>query len=229
MFLMGRKKSNTVHSRRQFIRFMTGVFGGLYFLADPLLIGIRWAWAESKRIILPKGTKRESLVGENPANLDTRNLEITPLEDFGTMGPTNLAIDLNVWKLKVAGQVKTPLSLTYSQLIDLPAIEREVLLICPGFFANHGRWEGVSIMELLRRAGADSDVTHVTIRGPEGTYPKVARYPVEDILSNKVFLAYKVNGKDLPRRHGFPLRLVAEGSYGYEWVKYVHEVTVEKI
>jgi sulfoxide reductase catalytic subunit YedY len=33
-----------------------------------------------------------------------------------------------------------------------------------------------------------------------------------------------VNGKILPKRHGFPLRLVAEDQYGYEWVKYVHRL-----
>jgi sulfoxide reductase catalytic subunit YedY len=37
-----------------------------------------------------------------------------------------------------------------------------------------------------------------------------------------------VNGKDLPRRHGFPLRVVAEDSYGSDWVKYVTRVSVER-
>ncbi len=55
------------------------------------------------------------------------------------------------------------------------------------------------------------------------------QHPVEDLLSNKVFLAYELNGKPLPQRHGFPLRAVAEGYYGYDWVKYVYKVTVEKI
>ena len=49
------------------------------------------------------------------------------------------------------------------------------------------------------------------------------------ILSNNVFLAYQVNGEPLPRRHGFPLRTVAEGYYGYDWVKYVYKITVERI
>ena len=49
-----------------------------------------------------------------------------------------------------------------------------------------------------------------------------------DILSDKVFLAYEVNGKALPRKHGFPLRVVAEDHYGSEWVKYVDKITVER-
>jgi sulfoxide reductase catalytic subunit YedY len=52
---------------------------------------------------------------------------------------------------------------------------------------------------------------------------------MEDILSDKVFLAFGVNGEDLPRKHGFPLRVVAEDYYGYDWVKYVYRVTAERI
>ena len=62
-------------------------------LLGPLLSAMQRAWAASKKI-LAKGTKRESLIQENPAALDTTNLEITPLEEFGTMGPTDKVVDL---------------------------------------------------------------------------------------------------------------------------------------
>ncbi|NIR12918.1 MAG: molybdopterin-dependent oxidoreductase, partial [Desulfobacterales bacterium] len=63
--------------------------------------------------------------------------------------------------LEVTGRVRKPLRLNYSQLRDLPSIERNVLLICPGIFANHGTWRGISINELLRRAGVRDGCTHV--------------------------------------------------------------------
>ena len=94
------------------------------------------------------------------------------------MGETDYEVNLDAWRLKVTGHVKTPLSLTYSQMLSLPSIERSVLLICPGF------------------------------------------------LANKVFLAYDVNAKALSKKHGFPLRVVAEGYYGTNWVKYVYKVKV---
>ena len=43
------------------------------------------------------------------------------------------------------------------------------------------------------------------------------------------FLAYGVNGKTLPKKHGFPLRVVAEGYYGSDWVKYVYKVSVDTV
>jgi hypothetical protein len=42
-------------------------------------------WAKAKKIILPKGTRMETLIGENPAILDTQYLDLTPLEKFGTI------------------------------------------------------------------------------------------------------------------------------------------------
>lgn len=222
-------KSKHLDSRRHFIRktflFVAGI--GLFF--TPIFSLIRKAWSEAKRIILPKGTKMSSLVNENPATLDTRNLEVTPVSDFETMGLTDQVVNIDTWRFEVTGEVKKPLDITYSQLTAMPAIERDVLLICPGFFTNHGRWKGISIAELLKLAGADAGITHVSIRGPEGRYAKVERFPITEIVSNQVFLAYQVNGQVLPRKHGFPLRAVAEDHYGSEWVKFVDHIEAHKI
>ena len=45
----------------------------------------------------------------NPAEIDSQNLEIDPLDQFGTMGPTDVAIDLKAYRLKVKGKVGRPL------------------------------------------------------------------------------------------------------------------------
>ena len=213
-----------MNTRRHFIRLAAGIALGGGFLLSPLFTAIRWTWGASRKL-LGKGTKRESLIHENPAALDTTNLEITPLETFGTMGPTNRVVDMNRWRLEVSGQVKKPLRLTYSQLTDRSSIQRDVLLICPGVFANHGRWKGVSLNGLLHQADFDRTATHIII---EAKGQKSVKYPVADVLSDKVFLAYEVNGKALSRQHGFPLRVVAEDYYGYDWVKYVDRITVER-
>jgi DMSO/TMAO reductase YedYZ molybdopterin-dependent catalytic subunit len=69
----------------------------------------------------------------------------------------------------------------------------------------------------------------VSINGPEGPYTKTERFPLKDIFSEKVFLAYQVNGADLPQRNGYPLRLVVEDSYGDAWIKYVDTIKAEKV
>ncbi len=218
-----------MENRRQFLKKSLGFMGyaGIFFLPFGALI--QRAYGKAKRIILPQGTKRNSLVQKNPASLDTRNLEITPIEDFETMGITDYKVDLAKWRLMVEGAVGEPLNLTYEEIKNFPSMEKEVLLICPGFFAIYGRWKGIQMERLLRKAKMEEGATHVTFYGPEGSYEKVERFPVRDILKGKVFLAYGVNGKPLPRKHGFPLRIVAQDRYGGEWVKYVYKATVEKV
>jgi sulfoxide reductase catalytic subunit YedY len=206
------------------------VLGGLLLSKlwfDPIAFASRLIREAGKKRILPKGTKLSTLVGSDPALLDTRDLEITPVQEFGTMGLDNHETDLDKWRLKVEGNVERDLSLKYAEVRDMPSIERDVLMICPGIFALNGRWKGISISELFIRSGLKNDVKYVTIYGPEGNYQKVARFTNEDAMHHKVFLAYDVNGKPLPRKHGFPLRLVAEGIHGTDWVKYVYKITAD--
>ena len=114
------------------------------------------------------------------------------------MGITDYAVDLDKWRLMVEGAVGKPLNLTYEEVKDLPAMEKDVLLICPGFFAIYGRWKGIAMAHLLEMAGMDKEATHVTFHGPEGNYEKTESFPIEEIKMGKIFLAYQVNGKPLP-------------------------------
>jgi len=215
-------------TRRQFINLILGFLSGMGLVFSPIANGIRVVFAKAKKIILPKGTRMNSLVGKNPATLDTRNLDLTPVQEFDTMGLDDHDVDLKKWQLEIDGQVHRSLRLTYDQIIEMPSIERNVLLICPGFFAYHARWKGISVAKLLETAEVGSGVTEVTFSGPNGRYEKTERFPIEDISSDKVFLAYRVNDSVLPKKHGFPLRVVAEDYYGDDWVKYVYKVTANK-
>jgi len=215
-------------TRRQFIKSAIAFLSGLGVLFSTIGVWLAKAYAQTKRILLPKGTDLSSLSSKNPAELDTRDLEVRPLEDFEIMGLSDHEVDLQSWRLIIDGNVADPTRLTYSQLVELPSIERKVLLICPGFFANHGSWKGVSLMTVLNLARMKADTTHIGVSGPEGRYEKAERFPIADISKDKVFLAYEVNGEKLPRKHGFPLRIVAEDYYGDDWVKYVYKIEAIK-
>ena len=218
-----------IDTRRNFIKITAKMVTSISVFLSPFFSLIRSAIAEAGKWILPKGINLKNLINKNPRSLDTRNLDPIPLDQFGTMGITDYKVDLNIWRLVIDGHVKNPSKLKYSQILELPAIERNVLLICPGVFANFGRWKGVSIKTLLNIADAKDGVTHVTVRGPEGPYEKVNRFPISDILADEVFLAYQVNEKALPQKHGYPLRAVAEGYYGFDWIKYVYKVEINRI
>ena len=214
-----------VMHRRSFFKLSARILAwGAFF--SPLAVGLRHAWAKLKKTILPAGTRMAELINRNPRHLDTRHLKPISLDEFETMGLTDYEAQIETWRLEVSGAVKKELRLPYGDLLKLEPIEREVLLICPGVFANHGRWRGISIMQLLETAGLTGDAQHVILRGPAGPDENRQRFPIEEIRSHQVFLAYAVNGQTLPRRHGFPLRTVAEGYYGFDWIKYVYRVEV---
>ena len=180
------------------------------------------SWAKAKKL-LPRGFPRDELKNMNPEEIDNRNLEIDPLEKFGTMGPTDVAIDSKTYRLKVTGKVERPCSLSYDQILKLPSLTETVLLICPGFFSNNGRWTGVNLKSLLQEAQVEKEAQYIDINGTHG---KGVRMPLKALDQKRIFLAYRVNGEILPQKHGFPLRLVYEDAYGYDWVKYVEEIVV---
>ncbi len=127
--------------RRLLERCLSAVAGGFVIC---FLSSWRWvskAWAVVKEI-LPKGFSKSKLKDMNPAHVDPRNLDLDPTDKFGTMGPTDIAVDLGTYRLKIGGEVNRPLSLTCEEILKLPSMTEDVLLVCPGFFANYGRWTG---------------------------------------------------------------------------------------
>jgi sulfoxide reductase catalytic subunit YedY len=211
--------------RRQFTKILALGATRLALMGTPLAFMPGKGWAQTGKRMLPADTQMGSLIFEDPRFLDTSRLPITPLEQFGTMGPTDHETDLAHWQLTVDGSVAGSRTMTYAQIKALPGVQRDVLLICPGVFAYFARWRGISIRALLQEAGIDRRVNQVVVKGPAGPYRKVEEFAMSEIETDMVFLAYAVNGEDLPQKHGFPLRAVAEGHLGFQWVKYVDTVT----
>jgi sulfoxide reductase catalytic subunit YedY len=213
-----------LNTRRQFIRLMTRLMAGLGAAVHPAGTLVGRALAAAQRRLLPKETDLQSLRDEHPTALDTRHLDIMPVEGFRTMGATDYAVSLDQWRLEVTGRVKRSLKLTHAELLGLPAVEENVLLICPGVFTIHAAWKGVPAREVLRRAGLQKGATHVTLHGPPGPYEKVEDFKLAEVDSGKLLLAYAVNGQALPCKHGFPLRAVAADRFGSDWVKFVYKM-----
>jgi sulfoxide reductase catalytic subunit YedY len=211
-----------IWTRRNFLRKTFWALFASFFVTSSVWNFVSKVWAKAKQL-LPKGFPKNQLLNMNPAEIDNRNLEIDPLDQFGTMGPTDIAVDLKTYRLKVSGKVGRPLSLSYDEVLKYPSVTEAVLLICPGFFSNNGRWTGVNLKTLIKEAQIKKEAQYIDISGPHG---KNVRIPLKTLDQKKIFLAYRINGETLPQKHGFPLRLVYEDAYGYDWVKYVEEIVV---
>jgi len=215
-------------SRREFFRISLGFIMKAGSVAGLLMTGAKSAAAKVKKRLLPAGTDPRRLFNDDPKYLDTRNLEITPIIKFDTMGDTEVDVDINQWRLEVTGDVEKPIQLSYADLLKLPPIKRNVLLICPGVFSYHAEYTGISLGTLLEMSNAAKDASRIAFYGRgELVVGKKERFRFTDMDGDKLFLAYAVNGQPLPQRHGFPLRVVAEEHDGDRWVKYVYKIRVD--
>ncbi len=158
-------------------------------------------------------------------------------------------IDVNSWQLSVDGDgIEKPLSLSYEDLLKLPAKTETRFLECAGngraFYkevmgrpakGNQWRlgaygiaeWTGVPLGEVLERAGIKKTAVDVLVRGMDSK--AVDRpVPVAKAMDPDTLLAYAMNGEILPRDHGFPLRLIAPGWAGISNIKWVGGITVSE-
>ena len=129
------------------------------------------------------------------------------------------------WKLKVHGMVDKEIDLDYQALTARPQIERTITMTCVsnevgGDLAGNATWIGTRIADLLAEAGPQAGADCVLCTSIDGftlTAPLAALTDGRDAL-----LAVAMNGEVLPQVHGFPVRMVVPGLYGYvsatKWV-----------
>ena len=156
------------------------------------------------------------------ASFDIEGLDpiLVPNQDFYRID-TALSVprvDLQDWTLTVRGRVNREYTIDFAQLLDMRMVERDITLSCVsnrvgGELVDNARWLGVSLSEILDRAGVADDAEQIVGRSVDDFtvgFPVEAAYDGRDAL-----VAVGMNGEPLPFEHGFPARLVVAGLYGY--------------
>ena len=155
------------------------------------------------------------------------------------------AVDLKTWKLKIEGNVKTPIAFSFDELIrNFTPVSVAATNQCSGNSRSrlqprvaggqwgngamgNAMWTGVRLRELLQLAQVKDGSVQVqfqgleTGQGPSGFPSNIFLKSLD--LSNTVFdeciVAYLMNGEPLPMLNGFPVRLVVPGYFATYWTK----------
>ncbi|WPP32970.1 sulfite oxidase [Streptomyces sp. CL7] len=167
---------------------------------------------------------------------------LTPNADFYRVDTALVAprIDASAWRLRVHGKgVARPRTLTFADLLDRPLVERDITLTCVsnevgGPYAGNARWTGVRLADLLAECGVrppsrGGPADQLVARSVDGM---TLGTPVEDVMDGRdALLAVGMNGEPLPFDHGFPVRMVVPGLYGYvsacKWVAEIELTTFD--
>src|SRR5260370_12441614 len=161
-------------------------------------------------------------------------------------------IDAAEYQLRIDGAVRNPLALSYKELREMPSETRTATLECAGngrvFLIPQARgaqwelgavgnaeWTGVPLRALLERAGLEDDACEVVLEGadrgtpteepiPPGPISYARSMPREKAVQPEVLIAYQMNGRDLSRNHGYPVRAIVPGHYGMASVKWLTRI-----
>src|SRR5712672_280714 len=161
-------------------------------------------------------------------------------------------IDAADYQLRIDGAVRNALALSYKELREMRSETRIATLECAGnsrvFLVPQARgaqwelgavgnaeWTGVPLRALLQRAGLEEDACEVVLEGadrgtpteepiPPGPISYVRSVPREKAVQPEVLIAYQMNGRDLSRDHGYPVRAIVPGHYGMASVKWLTRI-----
>ncbi|XCW06875.1 molybdopterin-dependent oxidoreductase [Streptomyces sp. HUAS MG47] len=167
---------------------------------------------------------------------------ITPNNDFYRVDTALVVpkVDATRWRLRVQGLgVAKELTFTFDDLLARPVVERDLTLNCVsnevgGPYIGTARWTGVRLADLLREAGVrppsrGGPADQLVARSVDGM---TIGTPVADVMDGRdALLAFGMNGEPLPFEHGFPVRMLVPGLYGYvsacKWIEEIELTTFD--
>jgi DMSO/TMAO reductase YedYZ molybdopterin-dependent catalytic subunit len=219
---------------------LTGVLGGAVVagvagVAGQMLSGRAEVSAARTDLALPRPTVPAAPL---PAGVDFKikglSPFVTPNNDFYRVDTALIVpqVDPRNWTLKIHGLVDRPVELTFADLMKRSIEEVDVTLCCVsnevgGPYIGNARWLGVRMADLLRDAGVQKSADMMLNTSADGW---TSGTPLNIVLDGRdSLLAFGMNGEALPVDHGFPVRQVVPGLYGYvSATKWVTEIKVSR-
>ncbi|GAB3771554.1 molybdopterin-dependent oxidoreductase [Nocardioides ginsengisegetis] len=182
---------------------------------------------QTRRLLRLSGVSQPTVPAAARLDLPGLHPWMTPSDDFYKIHTAIVvpAIEPVDWKLRIHGLVDREVEITYQDLLDRRLTEGWITLNCVsnpvgGDLIGNAWWSGVRLAELLAEAGLHPDADAVLQTSDDGW---TCGTPVSALTDDRnAMLAVAMNGKPLPIDHGFPVRTIVPGLYGYvsacKWV-----------
>ena len=226
-------------SRRRFLGLSGGavVIGALAAVGGYALeAGARAAAAARTALKLPAPAVKAQAVPAG-AELDIPGLAklVSPNSGFYRID-TALQVpqlDPTQWELKITGMVEKPVTVSFAELMALPLEESYTTIMCVsnevgGSLIGNAKWLGYPIRHLLERAKPTASADMVFSHSSDGFTASTPLSVLQEDDRNAI-LAVGMNGEPLPPEHGYPVRMVVPGLYGYvSATKWVVELEVTR-
>ncbi|NEB90379.1 molybdopterin-dependent oxidoreductase [Streptomyces bauhiniae] len=201
------------------------------------------AVASRKQVVLPSpGSPAQPTPKRAALRVDGVSSYVTPNKNFYRVDTALVVpkVDATAWQLRVHGKgVTRPATFTFDDLLRRRLIERTITLTCVsnevgGPYVGNARWIGVRLADLLAECGVKAPshggpADQLVARSVDGM---TIGTPVEDIMDGRdAMLAVGMNGEPLPFEHGFPVRMLVPGLYGYvsacKWIQDIELTTFD--
>ena len=134
-----------------------------------------------------------------------------------------LADEFRDWRLTVDGLVDRPSAFSLADLKGYPSHTQITHQACEEGWSFIAQWTGVRLSHVLDLVGVDPRARYVVFFPFDDFWDSL---DMADALHPQTYLAYGMNGEDLPTPHGAPVRLRVARQLGYKSIKYLSRVTV---
>jgi DMSO/TMAO reductase YedYZ molybdopterin-dependent catalytic subunit len=153
-----------------------------------------------------------------------QGVKLTPLSEQGNTAIKGTQhINRSTYRLQVTGLVENELSLSYDELLKLPAYSEVAYMKCVEGWGFTAKWTGFRVTDLLEMAKLKPNASYVVFHSSDGYSTGL---PLEYLRANQTLMAYGINDLTLPPERGFPFQLVAKHKYGYKWAKWITSIEV---
>jgi sulfite oxidase len=208
---------------------------------------------KNEKLLIRPYLRTRSLVPENQESpIEFMNTPSTPEDYFYKRNHFPYPeIQKNAFELSIEGEVHRPMVFSLQDLLSLPSKEIAMVMECAGnkraFFEpkvfgeqwemgamSQGVWKGVPLAELLKYTGVTFRVREVVFEGHDygyridlnGEYRFARSLPIDKAIHPDTIIAYEYNGKPIPFKHGYPIRLIVPQWYGMASVKWLRKITL---